>query len=426
MNQQELELLWAYQQEDMAADRIANEIRRSPTRQKLEKNRNFIIEQQKRFKQIEEQVSILADRVDAIKDAIARCEEQIKGITSRFEAQPPTDLEAARSMLAEISKHRETIGSYEQEMRRIVKDTSDYDNKQRSIRHEAAKAKQEFDQLKVGYDQELKTQKAALDAQRAVAASKKAGISPELLEEYKGKDQACLFARSATVGKALSVLANASYNYPETEIAEAVKALRSGTTADAVYWFKSAMASYPRQMERFFGDRYAAAARLYYAMQGTLNVADDSELPTYDAKQLLKTYKNDAILIFTDEASAVQTEGSLAAELQTQLDKQKYDEGEDHDKVCAIATIYGTWSNAGNFTPDDAETAWDADSLTEALGSDALRGKDMLLALDGEDSPYLTENCLLKDTETPVAEQVQKLFVLDKNNMASPESAESE
>ena len=49
-----------------------------------------------------------------------------------------------------------------------------------------------------------------------------------------------------------------------------------------------------------------------------------------------------------------------------------------------------------------------------------------VLALDGEDSPYLTENCLLKDTDTPVAEQVQKLFVLDKNNMASPETAESE
>jgi len=232
--------------------------------------------------------------------------------------------------------------------------------------------------------------------------------------------------RSATVGKALSVLANASYNYPETEIAEAVKALRSGTTADAVYWFKSAMASYPRQMERFFGDRYAAAARLYYAMQGTLNVADDSELPLYDAKQLLKTYKNDAILIFTDEASAVQTEGSLAAELQAQLDKQKYDEGEDHDKVCAIATVYGTWSNAGAFTPDDAETAWDADSLTEYLGSDALRGKDMVLALDGEDSPYLNRQCLLKDAGAPVGELVQKLFVLDKNNMASPETAQVE
>ena len=233
-------------------------------------------------------------------------------------------------------------------------------------------------------------------------------------------------ARSATVGKALTVLANASHNTPETEIAEAVQAMRSGTTSNAVYWFKTAMAKYPRQMERFFGSSYAAVSRLYYAMQGTLNVADDSELPTYDAKQLLKTYKKDGILIFTDEASALMTEGSMASELQAQLDKQKYGEDEDPQRVCAIGAVYGTWSNAGSFTPDDTETAWDADSLTEALGSDALRGKDMLLALDGEDSPYLTENCLLKDTDTPVAEQLQKLFVLDKNNMASPETAKSE
>jgi len=233
-------------------------------------------------------------------------------------------------------------------------------------------------------------------------------------------------ARSATVGKALTVLANASHNTPETEIAEAVQVMRSGTTSNAVYWFKTAMAKYPRQMERFFGSSYAAVSRLYYAMQGTLNVADDSELPTYDAKQLLKTYKKDGILIFTDEASALMTEGSMASELQAQLDKQKYGENEDPQRVCAIGAVYGTWSNAGSFTPDDTETAWDADSLTEYLGSDALRGKDMLLALDGEDSPYLTENCLLKDTDIPVAEQVQKLFVLDKNNMASPESAESE
>ena len=117
---------------------------------------------------------------------------------------------------------------------------------------------------------------------------------------------------------------------------------------------------------------------------------------------------------------------ALAAELQAQLDKQKYDEGEDHDKVCAIATVYGTWSNAGDFTPDDAETAWDADSLTEYLGSDALRGKDMVLALDGEDSPYLNRQCLLKDAGAPVGKLVQKLFVLDKNNMASPETARAE
>ena len=232
-------------------------------------------------------------------------------------------------------------------------------------------------------------------------------------------------ARSATVGKALTTLANASRNYPESEITEAVQALRSGTTADAVYWFKTAMAKHPRQMERYFGDNYAVLSRLYYAMAGTLNVSSDDELPLYDAKQLLRRYPDSGILIFTDEASAMQTDGSLAAELQAVLDKQAQDD-EEPGKVCSIASVYGTWSNAGDFTPDEGETAWDADSLTEYLGSDALRGKDMLLALDGEDSPYATENCLLKDSTAPIGTQVQKLFVLDKNNMATEETAEAE
>lgn len=232
-------------------------------------------------------------------------------------------------------------------------------------------------------------------------------------------------ARSATVGKALTTLANASHNYPESEITEAVQALRSGTTADAVYWFKTAMAKHPRQMERYFGDNYAVLSRLYYAMAGTLNVSSDDELPLYDAKQLLRRYPDSGILIFTDEASAMQTDGSLAAELQAVLDKQAQDD-EEPGKVCSIASVYGTWSNAGDFTPDEGESAWDADSLTEYLGSDALRGKDMLLALDGEDSPYATENCLLKDSTAPIGTQVQKLFVLDKNNMATEETAEAE
>ena len=233
-------------------------------------------------------------------------------------------------------------------------------------------------------------------------------------------------ARRATVPRALSVLADNSSKAPEEEIAQAVQAMRSGTPADAVYWFKAAMAKYPRQMERFLEGEYAKATRLYYALQGTLNISSPEELPLYDAKQLLRSYPEDGILLFTDESSAMQQEGSMAAALQAELDDQPREEDEEPDKVCSIAAVYGTWSNAGSFTPDETETAWDADSLTEYLGSDALRGKDMLLALDGEDSPYLRKRCLLKDADAPVGEQVQKLFVLDKNNMASPETADAE
>ena len=233
-------------------------------------------------------------------------------------------------------------------------------------------------------------------------------------------------ARRATVTRALSVLADNSSKAPEEEIAQAVQAMRSGTPADAVYWFKAAMAKYPRQMERYLGGEYAKATRLYYALQGTLNISSPEELPLYDARQLLRSYPEDGILLFTDESSALQQEGSMAAALQAELDDQPREEDEEPDKVCSIAAVYGTWSNAGSFTPDETETAWDADSLTEYLGSDALRGKDMLLALDGEDSPYLRKRCLLKDADAPVGEQVQKLFVLDKNNMATPETADAE
>ena len=233
-------------------------------------------------------------------------------------------------------------------------------------------------------------------------------------------------ARRATVARALSVLADNSSKAPEEEIAQAVQAMRGGTPADAVYWFKAAMAKYPRQMERFLGEEYAKATRLYYGLQGTLNISSPEELPLYDAKQLLRSDPEDGILLFTDESSAMQQEGSMAAALQAELDDQPREEDEEPGRVCSIAAVYGTWSNAGSFTPDETETAWDADSLTEYLGSDALRGKDMLLALDGEDSPYLRKRCLLKDADAPVGEQVQKLFVLDKNNMASPETADAE
>ena len=61
----QLMMLWEYQVEDMKADKMANDIRRSPLRQKMENDRNLFMERQKQYKQIEEQVAVLIDRKDA-------------------------------------------------------------------------------------------------------------------------------------------------------------------------------------------------------------------------------------------------------------------------------------------------------------------------------------------------------------------------
>ena len=145
---EQYETLWAFQTEDMKADAIASAIKRSPTRQKLEKARDFILDRQKQYKQIEEDVAAMVDRKEIIAQAVTRAEEQMKTLLARYEANPPQSAEDVKALLSEVSRCRDTIRQYEAEISRIVKETESNDKLQRSVRVEAANAKKSFDQLK--------------------------------------------------------------------------------------------------------------------------------------------------------------------------------------------------------------------------------------------------------------------------------------
>jgi predicted nucleic acid-binding Zn-ribbon protein len=179
------EALWAYQVEDMKADAIATAIKRSPTRQKLEKARDFILDRQKQYKQIEEDVGAMMDRKDIIAQAISRSREQLQALQNRFESNPPQTAEEVKSLLAEVSRCRDTIRQYEVEISRIVKETDANDKLSRSVRLDAANAKKTFDQLKADYEEESKSKKGELEAQRAKAKELMDQVDPKLLEEYE-------------------------------------------------------------------------------------------------------------------------------------------------------------------------------------------------------------------------------------------------
>ena len=182
---EKFEALWAYQEEDMKADTIAAAIKRSPTRQKLEKARDFILDRQKQYKQIEEDVGAMVDRKDIIAQAVERSREQLKALQSRYEANPPQTAEEVKSLLSEVSRCRDTIRQYEAEISRIVKETDANDKLSRSVRLEAANAKKTFDQLKAEYEEESKSKKGELEAQRAKAKELMDQVDPKLLEEYE-------------------------------------------------------------------------------------------------------------------------------------------------------------------------------------------------------------------------------------------------
>lgn len=181
---EQYEALWAYQEEDMKADAVASDLKHSALRQQLEKTRDYIMDRQKKYKKFEEELGDMVDRKDVISEAINRAEEQLQGLAARFENTPPETAEDARALLDEVSGCRETIGQYESELRRILKETGTHEQQLRTVRLEAARAKQSFDQLKVDFEAEKKIKSAELETLKEKVKAAEALVSPELLEEY--------------------------------------------------------------------------------------------------------------------------------------------------------------------------------------------------------------------------------------------------
>ena len=208
----------------------------------------------------------------------------------------------------------------------------------------------------------------------------------------------------AVIGQALETLASQIRNMPETEIAEAISAIKTGTARESAYWFKTAMQKYPRQMQRYFGDQYMLVYRLYQGMMGSINADEGADLLAYDLQQALKAYPDAKILAFTGVDDLLPVDGTLAARMQEVLAKSD-------EQLCPIVSLCGEWEYDGTFAPSDA-ALWDADSFADWLGKYAVPGKDLLLALDGEDSPFAASAAFMENTDTPAGEWAAKLLIL--------------
>lgn len=188
----QLEMLWSYQQEDMACDKLENEIRRSPNRVKLVKSRDYIVEQQNTIKRIEAEVGEMSDRVDVVKDAIKLLEDQLAALEAKFAAAEPQSLEETRQLMQDAKRIMSGITTYETEMKKLKKDAGDRDHQQHDIRLKAARVKADFDELKKVYDLEYQEKMALLEKQRLKAQEKAKGIDPELMERYKTIKSRCV------------------------------------------------------------------------------------------------------------------------------------------------------------------------------------------------------------------------------------------
>ncbi len=243
----------------------------------------------------------------------------------------------------------------------------------------------------------------------------------------------------AVTAHAMSVLLRSCYTYPEEEIIAAVEGMNSGNVRNAVYWFRAAMQQYPRQMQRYLGDGYTVALRLYQGLQGSVNTGAGEDLAAYDLRRAVEENPDTRMIVFADTDAVLRTGDSLADAMEQLLRENAEPAQETGDPqtaesaaaeaerplVCSIAVAYGEWGYDGTYTPEEGDTRWNADTMAARLGEYATPGKDLLLALDGKDSPLTEGEALLQGSDTAPAGTVQKLLVLSIDNKVQRSTPES-
>ena len=181
----QIRLLWEYQQADMEVSKMENSIKRSPNRQKLVKYRDYLVSQQNVMKRIESEVSAMADRLEALKDAISMTEDQYKALKQKVESEQATDAKAVQQLMNEAKRFLNNLTAYEQEIKRIRKDAADRERLQHDVKVRAAKAKAEFDKLKVAFDAEYKEKTVELEALKGKAAELAKPVEAAYMERYE-------------------------------------------------------------------------------------------------------------------------------------------------------------------------------------------------------------------------------------------------
>ena len=182
---EQYELLWDYQQADIAVDHFEREMKNNANRKELIKYRDFLLEQQGVLKKIESDADVMSDRLEALRDEMSRLKSNVEEMSTSFKKDPPADVESVSNQVQQMSKLISKITHYEAEISKIHKDADIRDKQQRETRVRAAKARAEFDRIKEIYDKEYKDASAQLAKLKARVEKEARKVDKSLLDRYQ-------------------------------------------------------------------------------------------------------------------------------------------------------------------------------------------------------------------------------------------------
>ncbi len=180
-----LDALWNYMQIENEAAKLENAMRQSPKRQLLLKNRNLFKDLQSSNTRIESDFEQMAGRLEELINENERLSALLSQHLEKLEKEPPETKEEAKERTEAIVKLNETLGRYENEIKKLSKDVDAKTRQQKDIRMQAAKAKAEYDRVKVEYDKEYNEDNEKLKDLRQKVQDEAAKLDSKDYEQYK-------------------------------------------------------------------------------------------------------------------------------------------------------------------------------------------------------------------------------------------------
>lgn len=211
---------------------------------------------------------------------------------------------------------------------------------------------------------------------------------------------------------------------PAESIADFVQALQDEDMTTALRLFKTAMQQQPDAMAEYFGDAYAQVQQLYSNLQVNTTYAADTDkrdLAMMDNMNfVLGQYPEEKFFAQMGNGHVTQSawqDGNFAADYRRFGMLLNGEGSAVQGEVCSILTIYTTRGSSGLMGDDAANDYYDLTTLTEAVGKEFIAtGADLLLSLDGEDTPYAEQSDVIQADnqaeELPLLNYCQKLLVL--------------
>jgi hypothetical protein len=182
---QQVQLLWEYQQIDLQVANIEKKLRASATRKKLMQARDYIVDSQNLMKKMEADAGELRISYDSIRQrneaAVADLESLIEYIADSDKDTTMQEMERMRKEAAEIQS---SLNKQERELQQIIDRLDKIESNVNKIAANVPKAKKDYTELKEVYDKEVAAISSETTPFKQKMQALEAKMNPKMLLRY--------------------------------------------------------------------------------------------------------------------------------------------------------------------------------------------------------------------------------------------------